>query len=169
MVAASFQDMTKNPAVFVVGAEGDALWKAYLAAFPDGTNPIFKKKTEHDCSCCKHFIRRAGGVVAIDENGSFARSGTALPRRRPHFRNVAERTARRCTCRGVQDLYRVGRERDQLRRCPHALHGQGDAGASPGTTSTRARSRAPARRVARTRFAATTAPRCRSSRAGSSS
>lgn len=41
------------------------LFETYLAAFPEGTNPIFRERTEHDCSCCKHFVRRLGGVVAI--------------------------------------------------------------------------------------------------------
>ncbi len=40
----------------------------YLDAFPDGTNPMFRVRTEHDCSCCKHFIRRLGTVVAIIDN-----------------------------------------------------------------------------------------------------
>lgn len=41
------------------------LFETYLAAFPDGTNPTFRKRTEHDCSCCKNFIRNFGRVVAI--------------------------------------------------------------------------------------------------------
>lgn len=52
-------------AVFVADIDGEALWGKYLASFPPGTNPIFKQRTEHDCSCCKHFVRRAGAVVAI--------------------------------------------------------------------------------------------------------
>jgi hypothetical protein len=38
---------------------------SYLAAFPEGTNPIFKTRTEHDCSCCKQFIRNFGRTFAI--------------------------------------------------------------------------------------------------------
>jgi hypothetical protein len=38
---------------------------SYLAAFPEGTNPIFRERTEFDCSCCKHFVRTIGPVVAI--------------------------------------------------------------------------------------------------------
>lgn len=41
------------------------LFDTYLSAFPDGTNPIFRERTEHDCSCCKQFIRNIGNVVAI--------------------------------------------------------------------------------------------------------
>jgi hypothetical protein len=51
--------------LFVVDSDRDAIWAAYLAAFPAGSNPIFRERTEHDCSCCRHFIRDIGNVVAI--------------------------------------------------------------------------------------------------------
>lgn len=44
---------------------GDDLWHTYLAAFPEGTNNLYRERTEHDCSCCKSFIRQYGNVVAI--------------------------------------------------------------------------------------------------------
>jgi hypothetical protein len=44
------------------------LFDKYLAAFPEGTNPIFRERTEHDCNCCKQFIRNLGNVVAIVNN-----------------------------------------------------------------------------------------------------
>lgn len=69
LAAASLQAIFKTGKVFVVGIEPDALYRAYLAAFPEGTNPIFKERTEHDCSCCKHFIRRVGAVVSITDDG----------------------------------------------------------------------------------------------------
>jgi hypothetical protein len=57
--------------LYVVASDRDAIWAAYLAAFPEGTNPIFRERTEHDCSCCRHFIRDIGNVVAI-QNGTVA-------------------------------------------------------------------------------------------------
>lgn len=61
-----FESMSKHE-LFVVDISGDDLFAAYLAAFPEGTNPIFRERTEHDCSCCKNFIRNIGNVVAIIE------------------------------------------------------------------------------------------------------
>lgn len=61
-VLARFVEMSKNE-LFVVDAEN--IFDKYLAAFPEGTNPIFRERTEHDCQCCKQFVRRLGIVVAI--------------------------------------------------------------------------------------------------------
>lgn len=51
--------------LFRTAIDGDALWETYLGSFPNGSNPVFRKCTEHDCSCCKSFIRKIGGVVTI--------------------------------------------------------------------------------------------------------
>lgn len=42
----------------------------YLAAFPEGTNPFYRERTEHDCSTCKQFIRKLGNVVGIEADGN---------------------------------------------------------------------------------------------------
>lgn len=55
--------------LFVVGLDKEELWAAYLASFPDGSNPVYKTRTEHDCGCCRHFIKALGGVVAVN-NGA---------------------------------------------------------------------------------------------------
>lgn len=66
-VHTQFTAMSKHE-LFVVDVSGDALYEAYLAAFPEGTNPIFRERTEHDCSCCRNFIKNIGNVVAIVDN-----------------------------------------------------------------------------------------------------
>lgn len=63
-VAKQFQSMI-GTGLFYVDVDKDALWEAYLASFPDGTNPTYRARTEHDCSACKSFIRAIGGVVTI--------------------------------------------------------------------------------------------------------
>lgn len=63
-VAKQFEQMQKHP-LFRVNIDGDTLWQAYLASFPAGTNPVLRQRTEHDCGCCKQFIRAMGGVVTI--------------------------------------------------------------------------------------------------------
>ncbi len=61
-----FVEMSKGE-LYVAGSGEDDIFAHYLASFPEGTNPIHKKRTEHDCSCCKNFIRNLGRVVAIQD------------------------------------------------------------------------------------------------------
>ncbi|MHA1302119.1 MAG: hypothetical protein ACTSPI_00255 [Candidatus Heimdallarchaeaceae archaeon] len=61
-------DKMKKKDLFVADLEKDKLWDLYLKSFPEGTNPIYKERTEHDCNCCKNFIRDVGNLVTI-ENG----------------------------------------------------------------------------------------------------
>ena len=54
--------------LFVVDANPDELWTLYLRSFPPGTDPIFRTRTDHDCSSCRHFMRTFGNVVTIKNN-----------------------------------------------------------------------------------------------------
>ena len=63
-VAVQFALM-QTTGLYHTSAGKDELWDMYLASFPEGTNPIFRKRTEHDCSCCKQFIRASGDIVSI--------------------------------------------------------------------------------------------------------
>lgn len=63
-VRAQFERMSKHD-LFCVDISGDELWQHYLASFPAGTNPIYRERTVHDCSCCRQFVKTLGGVVAI--------------------------------------------------------------------------------------------------------
>lgn len=61
-----FTDMQeKSVELFVVDIDKDVLWDIYLSSFNEDDNPIYLERTEHDCNCCKQFIRDVGGVVAI--------------------------------------------------------------------------------------------------------
>ena len=51
--------------LFSTTADGAALWDTYLSSFPAGSDPLYKTRTEHDCGCCRHFIKNLGGVVNI--------------------------------------------------------------------------------------------------------
>lgn len=108
MVAGSFQKLVKGTNVFVADLDGDNLYETYLAAFPEGTNPIFKKQTEHDCSCCKHFVRRAGTVITIDGTAVHTIWDEAAKDAPDHYREVAVTLRTAVLVAGVRDLYRVG-------------------------------------------------------------
>lgn len=57
--------VTSFGVVLEVDVDRDELFSTYIAAFPEGTNPLYKERTEHDCNCCKNFIRNVGNVVAV--------------------------------------------------------------------------------------------------------
>jgi hypothetical protein len=63
-VARQFEKMSKHP-MFRVDIDKDVLWSTYLSAYPEGSNNIFRKRPEHDCSCCRGFIRSVGNAVAV--------------------------------------------------------------------------------------------------------
>jgi hypothetical protein len=63
-VAKNFERMSKHT-LFRSAVTKDALWETYLSSFPEGSNPIMKERREHDCVCCKQFIRSVGNAVAV--------------------------------------------------------------------------------------------------------
>lgn len=65
-----FNDMS-DKRLYVVDADRDLIWTTYLDAFPPGSNPVMRVRTEHDCACCRAFIRSIGPVVTI-ENGALS-------------------------------------------------------------------------------------------------
>jgi hypothetical protein len=62
-----FNEMNQLDSLFVVDLDKDKLYEHYLASYPAGTNPMYRKRTEHDCSCCRHFIKSIGNVVGIKD------------------------------------------------------------------------------------------------------
>lgn len=106
IVQKSFYGITKEPA-FVVDVDGDALYQAYLAAFPAGTNPMFKNRTEHDCSCCRQFVRRVGGVVSIS-NGELVTVWDKAAETAPAPYNIVAAALRDLVKKAnVVDIFRV--------------------------------------------------------------
>ena len=87
-VARSFAEMQKYPLVRT-DVSGDELWQTYLNAFPLGSNPIFRQRGEHDCGCCKQFIRTIGNVVAILPDGRLLTLWDLHPVGEPEYQTVA--------------------------------------------------------------------------------
>lgn len=97
-----FDDMARDQ-LFAVDSDRDAIWAHYLASFPAGSNPIFRERTEHDCSCCRHFIRDIGNVVAI-RNGELATVWDVTDLPFP-YQNVADAMAEYVKSLTIRDVF----------------------------------------------------------------
>ncbi len=65
-----FNTMTDGELFYVELPERDTLVDLYLSSFPEGTNPIFRERTFHDCNCCRNFLRQYGNIVKINEDNT---------------------------------------------------------------------------------------------------
>lgn len=65
-VNGQFAQMATHEQLFVTDVSKEELWDVYLGSFPHDSNPVFRERTEHDCQCCKSFIRACGNVVIIN-------------------------------------------------------------------------------------------------------
>ena len=61
-------DELKEGNLYTSNATKEELWDTYIFSFRPEDNLIFRERTEHDCNCCKSFIRTAGGMLAIIDN-----------------------------------------------------------------------------------------------------
>lgn len=68
LLAENFAKITYGKTLYETDIDNDYLWNLYLDSFPEGTNPIYRERREHDCSACRQFIKNIGGTVYIDEN-----------------------------------------------------------------------------------------------------
>lgn len=68
VVQAQFDRMTENvTTLFETDVDKDEMWNLYLDSFPEEANPIYRERREHDCSCCRHFVKSIGNVVSLTD------------------------------------------------------------------------------------------------------
>ena len=103
-VAKQWDRMSANE-LFRTDVGGDELAQLYLDSFPEGANPIFRVRTEHDGSYDKNVIRRIGNVVSI-KNGELTSvwdiQGLEFP-----YDVVAKALSTRVKAAAVNSLFRI--------------------------------------------------------------
>ena len=59
--------LKNNTHLFRVNIDPEVIWNLYLDSFPEGTNEIYRQRREFDCSCCRHYVKVLGNVVAYKD------------------------------------------------------------------------------------------------------
>ena len=104
-VAAQFKALS-SLTLLRVDIDKDALWQTYLASFPEGSNPLYRVRTEHDCSCCRQFIKAVGDVVAIKDGKVVTIWDIAKPDKiNPAYAIVAQAMADLVRSRPIKDYF----------------------------------------------------------------
>lgn len=104
-VAKQFARMEANGApMFRVDLDKDLLWQTYLGSFPAGTDPMFRKRTEHDCSCCRQFIRAVGDVVVV-HGGKLVSIWDVIIAEEPAYQAVVDSLAALVKSRKITNVF----------------------------------------------------------------
>lgn len=104
-VNARYNELAKGE-LYVTGDNNREIYTVYLAAFPEGTNPVYITNTEHDCNCCKQFLRTIGNVVSIDDNGALKSVWDISDLPYP-YNIVAEELDKHVLARPITELFRT--------------------------------------------------------------
>ena len=111
-IAKQFAKMSKDATLFTVDVPANSndsirkvLWETYINAFPEGSNPIYRERTEHDCNCCKNFIRTIGNVVSIAADGTTSTIWDVTLKDEPEYQIVANALAQKVRSLTVNNVF----------------------------------------------------------------
>jgi len=97
--------MSDHGDLYISDADKNELWDLYLSSFPEGTNEIYKERTEHDCNCCKHFVRNIANMVAISNSEMITVWDTAEEHAKYPFNIVAGKLAERVRGSKIETVF----------------------------------------------------------------
>lgn len=90
--------------LFRVDVDRDVLWSTYLLSFPPGSNPVYRERTEHDCSCCRQFIKGIGDVVAVINGEVVSLWDVEIPSE-PAYQAVVRAMSRLVKSKPIKDIF----------------------------------------------------------------
>lgn len=88
--------------LYTSGITKDELYDTYLGSFAPNTNNTFRERTEHDCNCCKKFIRTAGSIVGIVDGKLESIWDVVVP---APYQVVADALAAKCKIGGIAGIF----------------------------------------------------------------
>lgn len=97
-----FESMCTGEHLFTTNIDKELIWEKYLASFPEGSNPIFIERAEHDCSACKSFIRQWGNIVALKDNQIVSIWDVEIG---GHYQPVADALSEMIKSGGIENLF----------------------------------------------------------------
>ena len=119
-VKKQFDELSKSE--LFVTVNGQSVYDTYLASFPAGTDPIYKTRSEHDCSTCKNFLRNVGNVVAVAADGSqktvWDIQGLEYP-----YNEVAKKLSEHVRSVPISGLFRVSERKFGAQKTTQLLDG----------------------------------------------
>ena len=99
-----FEDEMKDcTRLYTVNVDKDEMWNLYLNSFLPGTNVLFRKRREYDCSCCRHFLKSIGAAVAIKDGT--VHTIWEFEAGSPEFQNVCDALDAFVKRNAISDIY----------------------------------------------------------------
>ena len=89
--------------LYTVNVDKDEMWNLYLDSFLPGTNVLFRKRREYDCSCCRHFLKSIGAAVAIKDGT--VHTIWEFEAGSPEFQNVCDTLDAFVKRNAISDIY----------------------------------------------------------------
>lgn len=103
---ANYEEIVGDHQLFATDVDRDELWNLYLDSFPEGTNPIYIKRREFDCSCCRNFFKKIMHTVWIDSDWE-KHSLFDFDVGDPDWQQVLNAVARKVESANIVDVFRI--------------------------------------------------------------
>ena len=106
VIQEKFDEMSKSvDSLFETDVDKDEMWNLYLDSFPAEANPIYRERREHDCSCCRHFVKTIGNVVSL--KGGVLTSIWDIRIDDPAYQTVADALSAHVKSKPIANAYHV--------------------------------------------------------------
>jgi len=102
LIQAQYNKMTEYE-LFETKTTKDEVWDAYLGSFKPENNPILRERTEHDCQCCKQFLRATANVVALIDDKLVSIWDIEIDN---HYQEVANALSNLVKSRPIRNVFR---------------------------------------------------------------